>query len=113
MKTIRIDIIQQFIYLNYPIQKAIILKGKIMKITYKTEGTCSRSIDIEIDETEIKAVSFAGGCKGNTYGLSALLAGRSIHEVIPKLKGIVCRGNTSCPDQLANALEEMLMEKAS
>ncbi len=84
-----------------------------MKTTYTTQGTCARYIDIEIEADKITRVNFVGGCRGNTAGLSALIEGMSTYEVIQKLKGIECRGNTSCPDQLANALESMLMEKAS
>lgn len=84
-----------------------------MKTTYTTQGTCARSIDIEIDGGQIKAVRFVGGCRGNTTGLSALLEGMAIDVVIPRLKGIVCRDKTSCPDQLAHALEAILMSKAS
>lgn len=84
-----------------------------MKNHYVTRGTCARSIDIELAGAEIKHVDFIGGCRGNTSGLSALLKGMSVEEVIPKLKGIVCRNNTSCPDQLSLALEAMLLKEAS
>lgn len=78
-----------------------------MKFTYKTKGTCSRSIDIEVDGSTIKNVSFNGGCSGNTQGVSILVKGQDIDSVIGKLSSINCgmRG-TSCPDQLAKALLE-------
>ena len=83
-------------------------------MTYTTHGTCARSIEIELqDNMTIEDVTFIGGCRGNTAGLSALLEGMSIDTVIQKLKGIRCRGNTSCPDQLANALVPMQLKKAS
>lgn len=84
-----------------------------MKTTYTTQGTCAKFIDIEIDGEKIERVNFIGGCAGNTQGLSVLLKGLTIDVVISQLKGISCRGNTSCPDQLAQALESMLMKKAS
>lgn len=82
-----------------------------MKITYETQGTCARFIDIETDGKEVKEVNLVGGCSGNANGLSALLMGMSIQDVIDKLKGIACRGTTSCPDQLASALEQMHLKQ--
>ena len=84
-----------------------------MKTTYTTVGTCARFIDIEIDGDELKEVNFIGGCRGNTEGLSRLLKGMSVQETINRLSGISCRGNTSCPDQLAMALEQLTLKKAS
>ena len=84
-----------------------------MKTTYTTYGTCARFIDIEIDGDRIEEVNFIGGCTGNTRGLSVLLKGMSVQEVIGRLKGIACRGESSCPDQLAKALEAMLLKMAS
>jgi uncharacterized protein (TIGR03905 family) len=86
---------------------------KSVKTTFTTQGTCARSIEIEIDFEKIKEVKFVGGCSGNTTGLSMLLKGMPVEDVISQLKGIACRGETSCPDQLANALEAMLLKKAS
>lgn len=82
-----------------------------MKFTYNTSGTCSRKIDIEMDGTIIKSVRFDGGCNGNAKGIGALIAGMDARDVISRCKGIRCgmRG-TSCPDQLANALEGYLQE---
>lgn len=74
--------------------------------TYKTQGTCSWSIDYEIENNIIKSVKFNGGCRGNTQGVSRLVVGRTVDEVISLLEGIECRNGTSCPDQLAKALKE-------
>lgn len=74
---------------------------------YKTRGTCSKAIEIEVNGDTIEQVRFISGCKGNTQGVSRLVAGMKVDEVIKRLKGIPCQGATSCPDQLARALEEM------
>ena len=74
--------------------------------TYKTFGTCSRSIDFEVKNNIVTAVNFNGGCMGNTQGVAKLCIGRSVDEVISILEGIQCRNGTSCPDQLAKALKE-------
>ena len=79
---------------------------------YNTHGTCSRQIEIELDGDIIRRVRFIGGCTGNTQGLSRLVEGMQADEVIRRLKGIQCRGNTSCPDQLARALEEYKLQNA-
>lgn len=77
-----------------------------MEYRYRTRGVCSREIFIDMDGDIIREVKFVGGCNGNTQGISALVKGRTKQEVISLLRGIDCgmRG-TSCPDQLANALE--------
>ncbi len=78
-------------------------------ITYSTKGTCSKQIVFDLDEqNRIHNVKFIGGCSGNLQGISKLVEGRSAEEVISLLRGIRCRQNTSCPDQLAQALEEQL-----
>ena len=74
---------------------------------YNTHGTCSRQIEIELDGDTVRRVRFIGGCTGNTQGLSRLVEGMRVDEVIHRLKGIQCRAGTSCPDQLARALERM------
>lgn len=75
---------------------------------YKTKGTCSSSIDIEIKNGVIESVAFTGGCNGNLQGISALVKGMTPDEAISRLKGIRCGfKSTSCPDQLAQALESM------
>ncbi len=73
---------------------------------YHTKGTCSRQIVLDISDSIIKDVKFIGGCSGNLQGISKLVIGEQIDDVISKLKGINCRNGTSCPDQLAKALEE-------
>lgn len=74
---------------------------------YKTHGTCSQQILIDVDGDTIENVQFIGGCTGNTQGVARLAKGRKIDEVIALCKGIQCRGGTSCPDQLARALEQI------
>jgi len=78
-----------------------------MKTTYKTQGTCSREIKLEIENDIIKSVAFVSGCDGNLKGLSRLVVGMHVKDVIEKVKGIHCgQKSTSCPDQLAKALEQ-------
>ncbi len=74
---------------------------------YKTSGTCSKLIDFEVNGDTITSVAFTGGCNGNTKGISSLVSGMKVDDAIAKLKGIKCGAkNTSCPDQLACALEQ-------
>ena len=75
-------------------------------ISYKTQGTCSRQIDMDIENGVIVDAKFTGGCSGNTQGVACLVKGMKVEEVIARLKGIQCRAGTSCPDQLATALKE-------
>ncbi len=83
-----------------------------MQYVYKTTGTCSRNIYLEIEDGIIKQVEFEGGCSGNTQGLAKMVQGLGATEVINKLKGIRCGVRpTSCPDQLAQALQQYLNEK--
>ena len=79
-----------------------------MKLTYKTQGTCSSHIELEVEEGVIQQVFFWGGCNGNLQGISRLVKGMKVEEAIAKLEGIRC-GNrvTSCPDQLCKALLEI------
>ena len=74
--------------------------------TYKTYGTCSRQIQYDVVDGKVYGVKFIGGCLGNLQGVSKLVEGRDINEVISLLEGIKCRNNTSCPDQLAKALKQ-------
>ncbi|MGN0432614.1 MAG: TIGR03905 family TSCPD domain-containing protein [Lachnospiraceae bacterium] len=75
---------------------------------YQTRGTCSTAIDIEITDGVIDSVTFIGGCNGNLQGISRLVKGMKVEDAISKLKGIRCGfKSTSCPDQLAQALESM------
>lgn len=79
-----------------------------MEYRYKTKGTCSEEMIIEIEKDIIKKVTIIGGCRGNTAGISKLVEGMKIDDVINKLKGIPCGSKgTSCPDQLARALEKI------
>ena len=84
-----------------------------MVYKYRPVGVCSMEMQIEVEEDTIKSVKIIGGCPGNTVGVSTLVAGMKIDEAIKKLKGIQCglRG-TSCPDQLAIALEEIKKKTA-
>ena len=80
--------------------------------TYRTSGVCSRAIDITIDGDTIVSVEYHGGCHGNTQGVAALVEGMDVQEVISRLKGIKCGFKpTSCPDQLATALEQALAKQ--
>lgn len=77
-------------------------------MVYKTKGVCSREIHIEVEDNIVKSVEFVGGCDGNTSGISKLVAGMPVDEVIKKLEGVTCGfKSTSCPDQLAQALKSM------
>ena len=72
---------------------------------YETQGTCSVAIEYEVNNGILTSCRFIGGCPGNTQGVARLVIGRKVEDVISLLKGIQCRGGTSCPDQLARALE--------
>lgn len=75
---------------------------------YQTKGTCSSAIDIEVNNGIIESVQFTGGCNGNLQGISALVKGMKVEDAIERLKGIRCGFKaTSCPDQLAQALESL------
>lgn len=79
-----------------------------MEYVFTPRGVCSRQIKIELDGRKIRKVTFFGGCAGNTQGVARLLEGMDIDEAIKRMKNIDCGGKgTSCPDQLAIALEEM------
>ena len=78
-----------------------------MQFEYKTTGTCAGKIVIDLDGDIVKSVRFIGGCPGNTLGISKLVEGMKVDEVITRLEGIRCGMKaTSCPDQLAKALTE-------
>ena len=82
-----------------------------MEIHYKPKGVCSRQIDVELEGNVIKSVRFTGGCSGNTQGVAALAEGMTVEEYIKRCKDIKCGfKKTSCPDQLARALEEALAQ---
>lgn len=77
-------------------------------MTYRTQGVCSSMIDIEMNGDVIESVSFTGGCNGNLQGIAALVKGMKADDAIDRLKGIRCGFKpTSCPDQLARALESI------
>jgi len=79
-----------------------------MKHTYKTKGVCAREIQFDVDaDNLVRNVRFVGGCAGNAIGLSAVVEGMPVAEVIKRLKGTQCRYGTSCPDQLAIALSNI------
>ncbi len=78
-----------------------------MEYRYIPEGVCSAEMIFEIENGRIKKLKIIGGCPGNTVGVSRLVENKTVDEVIELLKGIPCGGRgTSCPDQVAKALEE-------
>lgn len=80
-----------------------------VKFQYPTSGTCSRLIEIEVEDGLIKDVSFIGGCHGNLQGIGALVKGMRPEDVIARLENIKCGDKpTSCPDQLSKALRQMI-----
>lgn len=80
-----------------------------MEYKYKPTGVCSREINIEVEKGIVKKIKIIGGCEGNLNGISKLLEGMKIEDVIRKLKGIDCKGRgTSCPDQIAKALQKII-----
>ena len=80
-----------------------------MQYEYKTKGTCSQRILFEIIDEKVANVQFLGGCNGNLQGISKLVEGMNVEEVIKKIEGIHCGMKpTSCPDQLAKALKEAI-----
>ena len=83
-----------------------------MTYSYKTQGTCSSRIDLELEDGIIKSVAFTGGCNGNLKGIASLVKGMPAQEAIDKLQGTKCGMKaTSCPDQLSKALAEALAQE--
>ena len=81
-------------------------------MVYKTQGTCSQFIEVELDGETVKHVQFIGGCDGNTQGIASLVKGMNAQDVIRLLEGTDCSGRgTSCPDQLSRALRKALREQ--
>ncbi len=79
-----------------------------MKFEYKTRGVCSNTMELDVEDGIVKSLNVLGGCHGNLQGISKLVEGMEVDEVIRRLKGIRCGfKDTSCPDQLARALEQM------
>lgn len=84
-----------------------------MVYQYEPKGVCSMQMNIQVENEIIKSVQIIGGCAGNTKGVSVLVEGMNINEAIKRLRGIDCRGRgTSCPDQLAIALEKIKEQSA-
>jgi uncharacterized protein (TIGR03905 family) len=83
------------------------------RFSFRPQGVCSVNIDIEVtDDNKIESVAFLGGCPGNLAGISMLVRGMDVAHVIERLEGITCGGKpTSCPDQLARALREVIGER--
>lgn len=80
-----------------------------MTQSYYPQGTCSTEIRFDVADGVLRKVEFADGCEGNLTGIGRLVTGMKVEDVIAKLKGIPCEGrDTSCPDQLARALEHWL-----
>lgn len=83
-----------------------------MTFTYQPKSVCSTRIDLDIDEEGIlRACSFDSGCQGNLSGISRLVIDRPAREVAAQLKGVTCRNGTSCPDQLAKAIDAFFHQK--
>ncbi len=79
-----------------------------MKVSYETEGVCSRLMNIEAEDGIIKSVEIVGGCNGNLQGISRLVVGMRVEDAISRLEGIRCGDKpTSCPDQLSKALKQL------
>lgn len=82
-------------------------------ITYRTQGTCSRFIELTGENGIVTDVKFFGGCDGNLQGISKLVKGMKYEDVIARLRGISCNGKpTSCPDQLCHAIELLMSEES-
>ena len=82
-----------------------------MQVTYSPKGVCSTKIKLELENGIVKDVAFTGGCSGNAQGICALARGMKAEELIARLRGIRCgMKSTSCPEQLAFALEEALIK---
>lgn len=78
------------------------------RLEYKTHGTCSRMVAVEVEDGVVTDCTFVGGCSGNTQGVASLVKGMKVEDAIAKMRGIKCGfKDTSCPDQLARALEEI------
>ncbi len=83
-----------------------------MAYTYKTKGTCSSSIEVELDGNVVKSVKFNGGCQGNLKGISKIVEGMTVEHIAENFSGITCGfKKTSCPDQLAKAVVEAYNNK--
>lgn len=84
-----------------------------MKHVYETKGTCAKKIEFNIEEDTISKIRFVGGCSGNGRAMASLLEGMKVEDAINKLSGIICGPrDTSCADQFAIALREVLTKEA-
>lgn len=84
-----------------------------MEFHYITKGVCSRAIDFSIEDGILTSLYFTGGCSGNTQGIGQLAVGMKACDVVEKLRGIKCGfKDTSCPDQLAQAVSDAIVEAA-
>ena len=84
-----------------------------MKFAYRPRGVCSRLMEFEVENNKVVSITVTGGCDGNLKGISSLLRGMPVDEVISRLEGIQCGGKpTSCPDQIARALKAWQAEHA-
>lgn len=81
--------------------------------SYRTQKTCSKQIIFEVQDDVLTSLKFVHGCSGNTQGIARLAVGMKIDDIIDRLQGIVCRGGTSCPDQLAQALIDYKRRRAN
>ncbi len=83
-----------------------------MTFSYRPRGVCSQLMEFEVEDNILKEVRILGGCNGNLKGISSLVRGMDVNEIISRLKGIKCGMKaSSCPDQLATALEQFLAEQ--
>lgn len=82
-----------------------------MHYSYKTKGTCSAAIEFDYEDGKVLNVKFIGGCRGNTQGVARLAEGMDAAEVVSRCEGILCREGTSCPDQLAKAIQLAISEQ--
>jgi len=83
---------------------------KNQHIVYKTQGVCASEISFDVVEGYIHNIQFKGGCRGNSQGVAALAEGLAAETVVRRCRGIDCHGGTSCPDQLAKAVQQILRE---
>ncbi len=80
-----------------------------MKLTYRTQGTCSSHIEVQVENGILTDVGFWGGCNGNLKGICKLVKGMKVNDIIAKLEGVQCgHRSTSCPDQLCQALRQVM-----
>ena len=81
------------------------------RVVIEPKGVCAMEIGFDIEDGVVSNVEFKGGCGGNAAGIARMCEGRRAEDIIKRLKGVICRGNTSCPDQLAQALQNYLTKE--